>query len=88
MLDTLQIKNFALIDSCSIDFSEGFTVLTGETGAGKSILLGALGMLMGGKVESKYFKDAEKKLLQNTILQSITKNLKQILEVIKDMLEI
>ena len=49
MLDNLQIKNFALIDSCNIDFSDGFTVLTGETGAGKSILIGALSFLLGGK---------------------------------------
>jgi DNA repair protein RecN (Recombination protein N) len=41
-----------LIERSEIDFNNGFSVITGETGAGKSILLGALGMLMGGKVES------------------------------------
>ncbi|MEE0082689.1 MAG: DNA repair protein RecN [Paludibacteraceae bacterium] len=61
MLTRLEIDNYTLIERSEIDFNNGFSVITGETGAGKSILLGALGMLMGGKVESKYFKDAEKK---------------------------
>lgn len=61
MLTRLEIDNYTLIERSEIDFDNGFSVITGETGAGKSILLGALGMLMGGKVESKYFKDAEKK---------------------------
>ncbi len=61
MLKRLHIDNYALIESSEIDFESGFTVITGETGAGKSILLGALGLLMGDKVETKYFKDAEKK---------------------------
>lgn len=49
MLEDLNIRNFALIDSVSIEFSKGFTVLSGETGAGKSILIGALSFLLGGK---------------------------------------
>ena len=49
MLENLSIKNFALIDSVSIDFSDGFTVLSGETGAGKSILIGAISFVLGGK---------------------------------------
>lgn len=49
MLEDLTIKDFALIDFVSIDFSNGFTVLSGETGAGKSILIGALSFLLGGK---------------------------------------
>lgn len=52
MLDRLQIHNYALIEDRQIEFEEGFTVITGETGAGKSIILGALSMLMGEKVES------------------------------------
>lgn len=63
MLKRLHIDNYALIESSEIDFESGFTVITGETGAGKSILLGALGLLMGDKVETKYFKDAEKKCI-------------------------
>ncbi|MCQ2982724.1 MAG: AAA family ATPase, partial [Treponemataceae bacterium] len=49
MLEDIQIKDFALIDAASLDFNPGFTVLTGETGAGKSILIGALSFLLGGK---------------------------------------
>ena len=52
MLDRLQIHNYALIEDRQIEFEDGFTVITGETGAGKSIILGALSMLMGEKVES------------------------------------
>ena len=49
MVEDLQIKDFALIESVSLDFNAGFTVLSGETGAGKSILIGALSFLLGGK---------------------------------------
>ena len=49
MLERLSIKNFALIDSAEIEFSNGFTVLSGETGAGKSILIGAISFVLGGK---------------------------------------
>ena len=49
MLEDLSIKDFALIDSANIEFSNGFTVLSGETGAGKSLLIGALSFLLGGK---------------------------------------
>ncbi len=49
MLEELDIKNFALIDSAHVEFGKGFTVLSGETGAGKSILIGSLAFLLGGK---------------------------------------
>lgn len=49
MLESLKIKDFALIDSSSVEFTKGFTVLSGETGAGKSILIGAISFLLGGK---------------------------------------
>ena len=49
MLEDLSIKDFALIDSASVEFGSGFTVLSGETGAGKSLLIGALTFLLGGK---------------------------------------
>ncbi len=52
MLEELEIRNFALIEHVQARFSPGFTILTGETGAGKSILVGALGLLMGGKGDS------------------------------------
>ncbi|HAN41982.1 MAG TPA: hypothetical protein DCP98_00985, partial [Sphaerochaeta sp.] len=52
MLEHLEIRNFALIENLSVDFSDGFNVITGETGSGKSIILGALGLLMGEKADT------------------------------------
>jgi DNA repair protein RecN (Recombination protein N) len=52
MLEELVIRNYALIDSISLSFRSGFNVLTGETGAGKSIIVGSLSFLMGGKIET------------------------------------
>ena len=56
MLKHLYIKNFALIDELDIDLFEGFSVITGETGAGKSIILGAIGLLLGQRADSKTIK--------------------------------
>ena len=53
MLNSLTIKNYVLIDALSIDFNAGFTSITGETGAGKSILIGALGLVLGDRADSK-----------------------------------
>ncbi len=56
MLRNLHISNYALIDFLDIDFSEGFSVITGETGAGKSIIMGALGLLLGTRADAKVIK--------------------------------
>ena len=56
MLKKLYIKNFTLIDELDIDFYRGFSVITGETGAGKSIILGAIGLLLGQRADSKSIK--------------------------------
>ena len=53
MLKNLKISNYALIEKSDIDFSSGFSVITGETGAGKSIILGAIGLLLGNRADSK-----------------------------------
>lgn len=63
MLSRLFISNYALIEKLDIDFNGGFTVITGETGAGKSILLGALSLLLGGKADSRVVRDAEHKII-------------------------
>ncbi len=61
MLKRLRIRNYALIDALEIDFSDRLTIITGETGAGKSILLGALGLVMGERADSKtFYNDQEK----------------------------
>lgn len=56
MLKRLYIRNFTLIDELDIDFCQGFSVITGETGAGKSIILGAIGLLLGQRADSKSIK--------------------------------
>lgn len=63
MLAALHISNYALIDSAEIDFQKGFTTITGETGAGKSILLGALGLLLGDRSDSGVLFDKKKKCI-------------------------
>lgn len=61
MLKRLHIRNYALIDELEINFSERLTIITGETGAGKSILLGALGLIMGERADTKvFYNDSEK----------------------------
>lgn len=61
MLQKLTIRNYALIDSLDIEFDTGLNIITGETGAGKSIILGALSLLLGQRAESKYFFNQDKK---------------------------
>ena len=61
MLKSLLIKNYALIDSLNIGFSEDLNILTGETGAGKSILLGAIGLIIGQRADLSVLRDKSKK---------------------------
>lgn len=61
MIKTLQIKNYAIIEELEIQFSKGLTIITGETGAGKSILLGALGLIMGKRADTKSLYNIEQK---------------------------
>ena len=60
MLEDLTIKDFALIDQDYLEFTKGFTVLSGETGAGKSILIGALSFLLGGKADVQQIRAGKK----------------------------
>ena len=61
MLTNLSINNYALINQLSINFSNGLSIITGETGAGKSILLGALGLVLGNRADLSSLKDTSKK---------------------------
>lgn len=61
MLERLTISNYALIEQLEIDFREGLSIITGETGAGKSVMMGALGLLMGERVDSKVLADRQNK---------------------------
>ncbi len=63
MIKSLSVKNYALIDVVEINFSSKLTIITGETGAGKSILLGALGLIMGERAESKVLYDENEKCI-------------------------
>lgn len=63
MLKSLYIKNYALIDLLDIQFEKGFSVITGETGAGKSIILGAIGLLLGQRADSKSIKGDNSKCI-------------------------
>ena len=63
MLKQLYIRNFTLIDELDIEFHEGFSVITGETGAGKSIILGAIGLLLGQRADSKAIKQGADKCI-------------------------
>ena len=67
MLQHLSVSNYALINSLSIDFDNGFTIITGETGAGKSILLGALGFVLGNRADSNILLDDTKKCVVEAV---------------------
>jgi DNA repair protein RecN (Recombination protein N) len=63
MLKSLSIRNYALIEKIDMDFFSGFSVITGETGAGKSILLGALGLILGNRADNSVIRDPERKCI-------------------------
>ncbi len=70
MLDRLSIQNYAIIDQLDIDFSQKLNVLTGETGAGKSIIIGALGLILGQRADSGVQKNREKKCIIEGVFRS------------------
>ena len=61
MLTRLHIRNYAIIEKVNIDFSNNLTIITGETGAGKSILLGALNLIMGERADTKVLYNLDEK---------------------------
>lgn len=69
MLKHLHIQNYALIQELDIDFSNGFSVMTGETGAGKSIILGALNLLMGARADSKAVSEGQHKCIVEGVFE-------------------
>ncbi len=69
MIKSLRIKNFVLIQSLEIKFSKGLTIITGETGAGKSILLGALGLIMGKRADTKSLYEENTKCIVEGIFE-------------------
>lgn len=80
MLQHLHISNYALIEKLDINFSNGFSVITGETGAGKSIILGALGLIMGQRADAKVIKTGERKCYVEAIFKVQGLQLEKLLE--------
>jgi DNA repair protein RecN (Recombination protein N) len=80
MLKRLEIQNYAIIESLELDLTKGLTIVTGETGAGKSILLGALGLIMGKRADTKVLYEAEKKCVVEAVFDISDYNLKSIFE--------
>jgi len=80
LLTQLSIKNYALINELKIDFSSGLSIITGETGAGKSILLGALGLVLGNRADSSTLKDNSKKCLVEAKVSIANYNLREFFE--------
>jgi DNA repair protein RecN (Recombination protein N) len=80
MLTRLSISNYALIDFLSIDFHQKLNSVTGETGAGKSIILGALGLILGNRADLSVLKDPDKKCIVESIFEIGNYNLQAFFE--------
>ena len=78
MLTSLHIKNYALIDELNVAFNSGFTIITGETGAGKSILLGGLSLVLGKRADLSQVKDKSEKCIVEASFDIANYNLKQL----------
>jgi DNA repair protein RecN (Recombination protein N) len=81
MITSLSIKNYALIEKLTIDFSRGFSIITGETGAGKSIILGAIGLVLGKRADLTSLKNKEEKCIIEAHFEISKYNLKEFFEV-------
>ncbi len=79
MLQTLRIKNFALIEDQTISFKNGFNVLVGETGAGKSLVLDALGFVLGNKANKLNLRKGKDKLFVQAVFDCVSENVKGVL---------
>lgn len=80
MIRQLSIFNYALIDKVELTLSEGLTILTGETGAGKSVMMGAISLLMGERADSKVLANREGKAVVEGVFDSVASTLKDIFE--------
>ena len=80
MLKRLFIQNYAIIDEVTIELSSGFSAITGETGAGKSVLLGGLGLVLGKRVDFSHINDINKKCIIEAVFNIDKFNLKSFFE--------
>lgn len=81
MLQKLSIRNYALIDRLDLEFDDGLTIITGETGAGKSIILGALSLLLGGRAETKAIADGSSKSVVEAVFARVDESLRAYFEI-------
>ncbi len=80
MIRQLSINNYALIDRVDLTLNEGLTILTGETGAGKSVMMGAISLLMGERADSKVLANREGKAVIEGVFDSLAPNLKELFD--------
>jgi len=80
LLTSLSIKNYALIDNLQVNFNNGLSIITGETGAGKSILLGGLSLILGKRADLSSLKDATKKCVIEAVFDVSNYNLESLFE--------
>ena len=74
------VKNFAIIDNVNLEFKEGFTAITGETGAGKSLLIDAIGLLLGDRASSSMVRTGETKAIIEGVFDKIGTKAKELLK--------
>ncbi len=79
LLSNLTVKNFAIIDNINVDFESGFTAITGETGAGKSLLIDAIGLLLGDRASNNMIRNGESKAIIEGIFTNLSVNTKTLL---------
>jgi len=82
LLTSLYIKNYALIDELNVAFNNGLTIITGETGAGKSILLGGLSLVLGKRADLSQVKNAEEKCIIEAVFDIANYDLKELFKVL------
>lgn len=80
MITSLSIKNYALIDNLQVQFNQGFSIITGETGAGKSILLGGLSLILGKRADLSSIKDTSKKCIIEAVFDVTNYKLESLFE--------
>lgn len=80
MIKSMLVKNFAIIDNIQVDFSNGMTVLTGETGAGKSLIIDAIGLLFGDRASSELVRHGEKKAIIEGVFENVNQNTLDVLK--------
>ena len=80
LLTNLKVQNFAIIDNINLEFNKGLTVLTGETGAGKSLIIDAIGILLGGKFPLTMIRNNEEKAIIEGVFDSLNDKTKEKLD--------